>query len=132
MKQVFPVLLLAVTSAMAQNRSTLPADLTLTQANGSHREQSYVAAKLNLANSLQANITANFEVSDESAYGSGETMDHEATVRAALASRPDYRAAEATVQAVESQRSGITRRFRFEKNVSWTGAESSAMEVPNR
>ena len=70
-------------------------------------EQSYVAAKLNLANLLQANITANFEVSDEAAYGSGVTMDHEATVRAALASRPDYRAAEAAVKAAESQLASV-------------------------
>jgi outer membrane protein len=66
-------------------------------------ELSYVAAKLNLTNILHAEITAGFEVSDQAAYGSGETMDHEATVRAALASRPDYRAAEATVKAAESQ-----------------------------
>jgi outer membrane protein len=66
-------------------------------------EMSYVAAKLNLTNILHAEITAGFEVSDQAAYGSGETMDHEATVRTALASRPDYRAAEATVKAAESQ-----------------------------
>jgi outer membrane protein TolC len=38
-------------------------------------EQGYVAAKLNLANLLQANITSEFEVADETAYGSGGTMD---------------------------------------------------------
>ncbi len=70
-------------------------------------EHSYVAAKLNLANILQANITSNFEVSDKAAYGSGETMDHDATVRAALGSRPDYRAAEATVKAAESQLASV-------------------------
>ena len=70
-------------------------------------EQSYVAAKLNLANILQANITSNFQVSDQAAYGSGETMDHDATVRAALASRPDYRSAEATVKAAESQLASV-------------------------
>jgi len=66
-------------------------------------EQGYVAAKLDLANLLQANITDNFEVSDTSAYGSGQTMDREATVQAALATRPDYRAAEAAMRAAELQ-----------------------------
>jgi outer membrane protein TolC len=66
-------------------------------------EQGYVAAKLELANLLQANITDNFEVSDTSAYGSGQTMDREATVQAALATRPDYRAAAAAVKAAELQ-----------------------------
>jgi len=66
-------------------------------------EQGYVAAKLELANLLQANITDNFEVSDTSAYGSGQTMDREATVQAALATRPDYRAAEAAMRAAELQ-----------------------------
>jgi len=66
-------------------------------------EQGYVAAKLDLANLLQANITDNFEVSDPSAYGSGQTMEREATVQAALATRPDYRAAEAAMRAAELQ-----------------------------
>jgi len=66
-------------------------------------EQGYVAAKLELANLLQANITDNFEVSDTSAYGSGQTMDREATVQAALTTRPDYRAAEAAMRAAELQ-----------------------------
>jgi outer membrane protein TolC len=66
-------------------------------------EQGYVAAKLNLANILQANITDKFEVTDQAAYGSGETMDRDATLRAALMSRPDYRAAEANVRAAELQ-----------------------------
>lgn len=66
-------------------------------------EQSYVASKLNLANILQANITDNFEVADPAAYGSGETVDRDANVQAALSSRADYRAAEATVRAAELQ-----------------------------
>jgi outer membrane protein TolC len=66
-------------------------------------EQSYVTSKLNLANILQANITDNFEIADTSAYGSGQTMEREATVQAALATRPDYRAAEAAVKAAELQ-----------------------------
>jgi len=66
-------------------------------------EQSYVVAKLNLANLLQANITDRFEVADTAAYGSGETTAPDATVRAALTSRSDYLAAEATVRAAELQ-----------------------------
>jgi outer membrane protein TolC len=64
-------------------------------------EQSYVASKLNLANILQATITSDFEVADQAAYGSGETMDKGASVQAAYASRPDYRAAAAAVRAAE-------------------------------
>jgi outer membrane protein TolC len=70
-------------------------------------EQSYVAAKLYLASLLQADITAAFEVSDEKAYGSGQTMEREATVKAALGSRSDYRAAEADVRAAELNVSSI-------------------------
>jgi len=64
-------------------------------------EQAYVAAKLEIANLLQANITSNFEVSDPAAYGSGDTTDQNATVQAALAMRSDYRAALASVRAAE-------------------------------
>ena len=64
-------------------------------------EQSYVAAKLNLANLLNVNITDNFEVSDEAAYGSGQTTDRDSAIQLALTTRPDYRAAEATVKAAE-------------------------------
>jgi outer membrane protein TolC len=66
-------------------------------------EQSYAEARLNLANILQANITSEFEVSDTAAYGVGETINRQATVQAALASRPDYRAAETTVRAAEQE-----------------------------
>jgi outer membrane protein TolC len=64
-------------------------------------EQSYIATKVSLANILQTNITADFEVTDPAAYGTGSTMDKDASLQAALASRPDYRAAEAAVTAAE-------------------------------
>lgn len=64
-------------------------------------EQGLVASKLNLANLLQADITDNFDVSDQAAYGSGEAPDRSATLQAALAARPDYRAASAAVRAAE-------------------------------
>jgi outer membrane protein TolC len=70
-------------------------------------EQGYVAAKLNLANLLHANITDNFEVSDETAYGSGQTTDRAAAVQQALTNRPDYRAAEASVRAAELEISSV-------------------------
>jgi outer membrane protein TolC len=66
-------------------------------------EQNYVAAKLTLASLLQANITADFEVADPAAYGSGDTMNRDATVQAALTTRADYQAAQAAVRAAELQ-----------------------------
>jgi outer membrane protein len=64
-------------------------------------EQSYIAAKLNLANLLQARITSDFEVADQAAYGTGEAVDRQATLQAALTTRADYRAAQASVLAAE-------------------------------
>jgi outer membrane protein TolC len=64
-------------------------------------EQNYVAAKLSLANLLQAGITSDFDVSDQAAYGTGATVDRQATLQAALATRADYRAAQAAVRAAE-------------------------------
>jgi outer membrane protein len=66
-------------------------------------EQSYVAAKLSLANILQARITAEFDVADEAAYGTGAAPERTAAITFALSSRPDYRAAEDTVKAAELQ-----------------------------
>ena len=64
-------------------------------------EHSYVAARLNLANLLQAGITSDFDVSDQAAYGTGATVDRQATLQAALATRADHRAAQAAVRAAE-------------------------------
>jgi len=66
-------------------------------------EQAYISAKLNLANLLQARITQDFEVDDASAYGTGGPIDRQAAVQTALATRPDYRAAKAGVNAAELQ-----------------------------
>lgn len=65
--------------------------------------QSYIEAKLSLANILQARITADFEVTDEAAYGTGAPANRDAAVKTALATRADYRAAEASVRAAELQ-----------------------------
>jgi len=64
-------------------------------------EQSYTEAKLNLANMLQAQITSEFDVSDNAAYGTGVPPDRDAALKAAIAGRPDYRAAEASLRAAE-------------------------------
>ena len=48
-------------------------------------------------------ITSDFEVEDAAAYGIDTTVDREAAISAALASRPDYRAAQAGVRAAELQ-----------------------------
>ena len=66
-------------------------------------EQSYITAKLALANALQVHITSDFEVDDAAAYGVEAVVDSGAAVNAALASRPDYRAAAASVRAAELQ-----------------------------
>ena len=65
--------------------------------------QSYVAAKLNLANILQARITSNFEVADSAAYGAGTFPEGSSAIATALAMRADYRSAESQVRAAELQ-----------------------------
>lgn len=70
---------------------------------GQEASQSYIAAKFGLANILQAHITADFEVADETAYGVGPPADRDAALKTALAARADYRAAEASVRAAELQ-----------------------------
>jgi len=64
-------------------------------------EQTYVAAKLTLANILQARITPDFEIADEAAYGAGTPPERDTTVKLALSTRADYRSAEANVNAAE-------------------------------
>jgi len=63
--------------------------------------QSYIAAKLNLANILQARITSDFEVADDAAHGAGTFPERGAAIASALASRSDYLAAESQVRAAE-------------------------------
>jgi outer membrane protein TolC len=65
--------------------------------------QSYIAAKLNLANILQARITSDFEVADSAAYGAGPLPDRIIAVAAALAMRADYRSVQSQVRAAEFQ-----------------------------
>jgi outer membrane protein TolC len=66
-------------------------------------EHSYVAAKLSLANILQAHVTSQFEVVDSAAYGDGGVPDQETTRKMAIETRADYQSAEANVRAAELQ-----------------------------
>ena len=63
--------------------------------------QSHIAAKLSLANILQARITSDFEIADSAAYGAGTFPDRSTAIAAALAMRSDYRSAESQVRAAE-------------------------------
>jgi outer membrane protein TolC len=89
-------------------------------------EQSYVAAKLNLANLLQANITSDFEVTDAAAYGTGDAFDRQAELQSALTTRTDYRAAQAAVRAAELEIQSVeatrlpTFRIRADDGLSGT------------
>ena len=74
-------------------------------------EQNYAATKLNLANILQARVTADFEVSDSAAYGEGAVPDRDAALKTAIATRPDYRSLEANLRAAELR----VRSFRSER-----------------
>jgi outer membrane protein TolC len=65
--------------------------------------QSYAAAKLILANLLQARITSDFEVADNAAYGAGTLPDRATAIATALAMRADFRSAESGVRAAELQ-----------------------------
>jgi outer membrane protein TolC len=64
-------------------------------------EQSYITAKLNLANILQAHITSDFEVADDAAYGTETALNRNFAIQTALASRADYRSAAESVKAAE-------------------------------
>lgn len=64
-------------------------------------EQAYIAAKLLLANTLQAQVTSDFDVDDTAAYGTDSPVDKDGAVSTALAARPDYRSAAASVKAAE-------------------------------
>ena len=66
-------------------------------------EQNYIAAKLNLANTLQTTVTADFEVDDTAAYGVEAPVDRSTALSSALDARPDYRAAQSSVRAAQLQ-----------------------------
>jgi outer membrane protein TolC len=86
--------------------ASLEANRALQQVNSLEQQRqeaegSYVAAKLALANTLQVHVTSDFEIQDDAAYGIETAVDKNAAISAALAARPDYRAAQASVRAAE-------------------------------
>jgi outer membrane protein TolC len=93
--------------------------------------QDYIAAKLNLANILQARITADFEVSDTAAYGSGGAMNRDAAIQTALAARADYRAAEAAVRAAELQVKSVKASRLPTLGMSFSDGQSGNTPVNN-
>jgi outer membrane protein TolC len=95
-------------------------------------EQDYVAAKLNLANLLQTRVTADFEVEDAAAYGVEAAVDRQAAVQAALAARPDYRAAEASVKAAELQIESVKAYRLPTLGTSFSDGQSGSTPVHNQ
>jgi outer membrane protein TolC len=94
-------------------------------------EQSYIASKLSLANLVQARITADFEVSDEAAYGVDTTLDRDSALASAFASRPDYRSAQADVRAAELQVQSI-KAYRIPTlNTSFSDGQSGISPANN-
>lgn len=92
-------------------------------------EQSYVAAKLSLANALQQQITSDFDVDDTAAaYGAESATNRETAIQAALASRPDYRALEANVRAAELQVKSV-KAYRL-PTVSTSFSDGQSGETP--
>ena len=94
-------------------------------------EQNYVAAKLALANTLQARITSDFEVEDAAAFGAEGALDREAAVKTALASRPDYRAAEATARAAQLQVQSVKANRLPTLSTSFSDGQSGGSPVNN-
>ena len=113
--------------------SKLEANRALQQVNSLQQqqqeaEQNYVAAKLNLANTLQTSITADFDVEDASAYGTEAPVDRTTAVGSALDSRPDFRASKSTVHAAELQIKSA-KAYRY-PTLSVGGADAQSGESP--
>lgn len=94
-------------------------------------EQSYIGAKLTLANTLQARITSEFEVEDASAYGVETIIEREAAVKAALAQRPDYHAAEANTRAAQLQVDSVKATRLPTVSTSFSDGQSGSSPVNN-
>ena len=94
-------------------------------------EQNYIGAKLTLANTLQARITSDFEVEDASAYGVETIIEREAAVKTALASRADYRAAEANVRAAQLQVDSVKANRLPTLSTSFSDGQSGSTPVHN-
>ena len=94
-------------------------------------EQSYIGAKLTLANTLQSRITSEFEVEDASAYGVETIIERDAAVKAALAQRPDYRAAEASAKAAQLQVQSVKANRLPTLSTSFSDGQSGGSPVNN-
>jgi outer membrane protein TolC len=117
--------------------ATLESNRALQQVNALQQqqqeaEQNYIAAKLGLANLLQARITSEFEVADAAAYGVETAVDRDAALHAALDSRPDYRAAQAGVHAAELQVRSV-KAYRYPTlSASFSDGQSGDSPVNNQ
>jgi outer membrane protein len=94
-------------------------------------EQSYAAAKLSLANALQARITSDFEVDDTAAYGTERMADRDTEIQSALASRPDYLAVAAQIKAAESQVKSVKAYRMPTVTASFSDGQSGETPVHN-
>lgn len=100
---------------------------TLTQQQ-QEAEQSYISAKLSLANILQTRITSDFDVADAAAYGTEARIDPGVALQAAVASRPDYRSAEANVRAAQLQVNSV-KAYRY-PTISTSFSDGQSGETP--
>jgi outer membrane protein TolC len=94
-------------------------------------DQNYIAAKLNLANLLQARVTSDFEVADAAAYGTEKPLDRAVEVQAALATRPDYRSVKANVRAAELQVQSVKAYRLPTVSTSFSDGQSGSTPVHN-
>jgi outer membrane protein TolC len=75
-------------------------------------ENSLTAAKLRLANLLNAKITADYELSDIAAFYDVRAFSESEALAQALGSRPDYQAAQSQIRAAELElRSARSERY---------------------
>jgi outer membrane protein TolC len=77
-------------------------------------------------------ITSDFEIDDTAAYGSETVVDRETAVNAALVSRPDYRATQASVKAAELQVQSV-KAYRYPTlGASFSDGQSGESPVHNQ
>jgi outer membrane protein TolC len=94
-------------------------------------EYGYIAAKLTLANILQARVTSEYEVADTAAYGVGTPPDRDTAMKSALASRADYRSMTQSVEAAELQVRSIKASRLPTVGLTFTDGQSGNSPVHN-
>lgn len=117
--------------------ASLEANRALQQVNSLEQQRqevegAYITAKLQLANTLQVHVTSDFEVDDEAAYGTDTPVDKDAAVSAALAARPDYRAASANVRAAELRVQSVKAQRYPTIGTSFSDGQSGDSPVNNQ